>query len=358
MKVVEENVVSNKTVLLRLDLDLTDQEISNGNHPRILFSLPTLQFLAEYSKQVLVISHRGRPNGEDLRYSLKIFVETFSKLLNSKVGFCSGLDPKEVKNFDQKVVLLENLRFDSGEESNDSRFAKSISELAEIYVFDSFAVSHREHASVVGIPKYLPTYVGFNFVKELESLDKFLKSSQKPKLAIIGGAKLETKLPVIKKMLQVADKVLVGGKLLEEEIPESSSAEVKDVLIARLNKGAYSDIKTIPLTEFKNYPDFNILDIGSKTLESYTNSIESSKMVIWNGPMGLFEKKEFSNGTLGIANAIADSGSFSIVGGGETLEVVLERSLEKKFSHLCLGGGAMLDYLATSKLAFLEVVDG
>lgn len=348
--------LSGKTALVRLDLDLTQEELKNLAHPRLTRALKTLRFLiSKKVRALIIIAHRSRPKKITPSLSLKPYVEIFSEALGIKVGFCPSLKKADVKKVlaDSEIVLLENLRFCKGEEKNDPDFAKDLASLAQIYIFDAFGSAHREHASVVGIPKYLPSYPGGNFQKELEVLGRVKSNPEHPFVAIIGGAKLETKLPIINKMLSLADYVLVGGELIEEKLPLSPKLVLpEDVWVAEKVETAYQNesVEIFKREENREIDKRAILDIGPVTIKKYQNFVSIAKLVVWVGPLGMFEDSRFASGSREIARAISSSSGFSVVGGGETLSIVVQLNLVEKIDHLSLGGGAMLSFLVENTL--------
>lgn len=360
MRSLRDSNITNKIVLVRLDLDLKDKELVNLDHPRLVRVIPTLRYLLERQNKVLIIAHRGRPEGHDLGLSLRIFKDIFSQLLSQKVAFCSSFQKMEMEGLfkDNKLVILENLRFDPGEEENSSEFSSLLASFAEVYVFEAFGMSHRDHASVVGIPKYLKTYAGLNFEKEVEVLGQVKNNPQRPLVAIIGGAKIETKEEVIGSFLKLADKVLIGGKLIETRQPQSSKVvEPSDVWVATKTGDTWEKETIQDYRPLENGSEKNIVDIGTKTIEAFKEVIKSAKTVVWNGPMGVYEDTRFSLGTKEIGQAITNSSAFKVVGGGETLSFVLENNLVDRFDHVSLGGGAMLEFFAKDTLPALEALE-
>src|SRR3989338_886584 len=339
--------LENQTVLVRLDLDLTNDELKDLFHPRLTHVLSTLDFLLQAKAKLVLIGHRGRPQGSDPSLSLKPLAGVFAKLLNTQVSFCDSFEKWAIEEYlkSSSVVLLENLRFSTQEEENQLGFAQKLSSFAQAYVFEAFAASHRPSATVLGIPKILPTYPGFNFQKEIEVLSKVRNNPERPMLAIIGGAKLETKLPLLNKMLDLSDTVAVGGKLLEESLLQNPKLLTpEDITLAKKSNGGYALETTGDYHGFTKGGGLNILDIGPKTVKKYSQIIERAKTIIWNGPLGYVEDSRFAQGTEHIAQSIAGSSAFKIAGGGENLEAIEKLHLEKQFDHLSLGGGAMIEF--------------
>lgn len=317
-KLVDAPIKKGTKVFVRLDLDvpLEDGEIKDTF--RLDISKETLKYLISKGADITIAGHLGRPGGK--------FVEELSS---------KHLEPffdEFFNNYPYK--LLENLRFDSREKENDPSFAKELIKDAELYVNESFANSHREHCSMVGIPKLIPGYIGLHLQREIDILKKLLQNPKRPFLALIGGAKIETKKPVIDKMLEIADGVLVGGKIgidWSEDIPEKLLLPVD---YARDQK-----------------------DIGEKTIKSYVDMISTAKTVVWAGPMGLFEENEFLKGTDLISEAIANSTAYSVVGGGDTIAALDKVGRLEEIDFVSVGGGAMLEFLVKGTLPALEVLD-
>jgi len=383
-----------KKVLVRVDFNIPLIHELNTKKKRIKHEykvvddtkirrvLPTIKFLLKKKAKVILISHLGRPKGKrERKVSLKPVALKLEKLLGQKVKFlgdCIGEKiGKEIEEMKEGgVILLENLRFYKGEERNDLRFAKKLAGLADLYINDAFAVSHRKHASVVGVTKYLPSYAGLLLEEEIKTLEEVLRAPKRPLVAIIGGAKISTKIKVIEKLLERAEKVLLGGALVnniliekgqnigKSKVEKEMAFEAKkllpyleegenklympqDYIVASSpNENAKSRISNG--TDLKDFE--MILDIGPKTIVQYKEIINNSNMVIWNGPMGLFEIPKFAKGSYEIAQAVADSNAKSIIGGGETLDLVKSLGLEEKLTFVSTGGGAMLEFLEGKEL--------
>ncbi len=378
LKSLNKKNLSGKTCLLRVDLNIAEKEARNS--PRILGILPTIKFLINNGAKVVILSHRGRPNGFDKKLSLKPFAGILSKLLNRKIKFISNFDFQKIKKEIEKsksnnIFLLENLRFLPGEKKNDLRLAKQLAKLGDIYINDAFAVSHRNVASVSAITKFLPSYAGLLLEKEIKNLSSVMKNSKKPLVIILGGAKISDKIGLIKNFLNRADYFLIGGGiahnfLLAQGLPIGDSIfEEKTVDFAK--KILKNNLVILPVDYVidKN----RILDIGPNTVKLYSDIIKKSETIIWNGPMGYFEDKRFAKGSEAIAKAILNSKSFVVIGGGETASLFIrtntdytrtntESGLYKsmlsphKSVFLSTGGGAMLEYLAGKKLPGIEAL--
>ncbi|OGH10837.1 MAG: hypothetical protein A3B38_03475 [Candidatus Levybacteria bacterium RIFCSPLOWO2_01_FULL_36_13] len=344
LKKIQDADLEGKKVLLRLDLDTPVEEGEIIDDSRLESSLETLNLLLTKAQKIIIIGHLGRPEGKDEKFSLKPIAEWFSK------HFETELKEINVGDFDafeigDKIILLENLRFYKEEEdpstSSGQEFSKKLSSLADIYVNDAFAVSHRPHASIVGIPKFIPSFAGLRLQKEVEELSKILENPDRPLTIIIGGAKIETKLPLVEKMHFFADYVLVGGEIAEH---------VRE--LAKVAHDKLENKKSILLVADLTSDNE---DISEVSIQNFIQVINNSKTIVWNGPMGEFEKG-FDKGTKEIAKAVANSNAYTIVGGGETIEFCKKEGLLDKFSFVSTGGGAMLEFLSGSKLPGLEAI--
>ena len=330
MKSIEEANVSGKRVIVRCDFDVPLHDGKIEDESRIENVLPTLRILLEKGASLVLVSHAGRPDKPDPSLSLKPVREILEKALNQKIDFQEKLQI----NPEARINFLENIRFWHEEEENNESFAKNLASLGQIYINESFATSHRSHASMVGIPKFLPSYAGINLLREVEELRKMLENPARPLVAIIGGAKLETKLPAIYNLAKTADKVLVGGKLM---------FEVKIAALPENVVVAHDDIET--------------KDIGQNSINLFRELIDSASTIIWNGPMGVFEEDRYMKGTEEVAVSVIESKSYSVVGGGDTIAALNKLGLLDKISFVSMGGGAMLDFLAGKRLPGLEALE-
>ncbi|MFZ2664101.1 MAG: phosphoglycerate kinase [Patescibacteria group bacterium] len=309
-------------VFVRCDIDVPMEKGVIGETYRLDNLLETLKYVIEKGEIPLIAGHIGKPEG------------IFKEELSTK---------HLIPYFDEKLgkgtyKILENLRFDPREEQNDDNFAKELASKAEIYINESFATSHREHTSIVGITRYLPSYAGFRLQKEIETLNKIVTNPEKPLIIIIGGVKLESKLPVIEKFIQRADYILLNSIL-----SANWSKEIPQNLIL-------SDNNSI---EPK--------DINTETIEKYKQILNNAKTILWAGPLGMYEKEEYITGTREIANKIVEltqeKGTFSVIGGGDTIAAVNKLGILDKFSFVSTGGGAMLQYLAEGTLPGIKALE-
>jgi len=385
MKTLDDFDFKNKRVLVRCDFNVS---INNGkivDNYRIIKTLPTIQFLKEKNAKVILMSHLGEPIGRDKNFTLKPVADELSRLLNEEVVFiddCIGRRvEKEVKKLRPgKVALLENLRFYSQEEANLPEFARALARLGDIFVQDGFSVCHRSHASVVGVPLLLPSCGGRLLQNEVEVLSKVLKNPDRPLVAIIGGVKVSTKIKVIKKFLDIADHLLLGGKIANSLL-RAKGILVKEPLNGE-DKEILKEIEAVDLTNPKLHlpvdgvialknleeeylreggvaslkKDEEIFDIGKETIETFKKIILESKMVFFNGPLGYFERPPFDKGSKEVVKAIVESRAFSIAGGGSTVEFINKLGLADKFNHLSTGGGAMIEFLVEGSLPGLRAI--
>jgi len=391
MLFVEDLDVKGKTVFVRVDFNvpLTDKgEIRNDT--RIRASLPTINYLLGKSAKLVLASHLGRPKGKiDPKMSLKPVAKRLAELIGRDVIMASDIVGEEVNKLksglkEGDVLLLENVRFHAGETTNDPEFSKKLAEGIDYFVNDAFGSSHRAHASVVGITNYVKkSAAGYLMKKEIEYLRKALFSPAKPYVAILGGAKVEDKIPVIENLLNKADTILIGGamaytffkaqgfgtgKSLVEpdkiEIAQKILALAKEkkvrfilpldnVLAASIESGQVAQI----VDSFPFPQDLMGVDIGPKTVARYAEIIAKAKTIVWNGPLGVFETPAFAQGTLEIAQAVAASGALSIVGGGDSIAAVEKAGVSQKITHISTGGGASLEFLANETLPGIEALE-
>jgi phosphoglycerate kinase len=382
-KTVKDVDVKGKRVFCRVDFNIPMQEGKITDETRIRAALPTIQYLMEQGAKVILASHLGRPKGqvvEDLR--LTPVAVRLAELLGQDVKKADEAYGDSVKSLigtmnEGDVLLLENVRFYPGEEKNDPELAKQFAELADVYVNDAFGAAHRAHASTEGIAHHLPAVSGFLMEKELEVLGKALSNPERPFTAIIGGAKVKDKIGVIDNLLEKVDNLIIGGglaytfikaqgheigkSLLEEDkvdLAKSFIAKAKekgvefympvDAVVAD-EFSADANSKIVPIEEIP--ADWQALDIGPKTEEIYRDVIQKSKLVIWNGPMGVFEMDKFAGGTKAVAQALADSeGTYSVIGGGDSAAAVEKFDLADKMSHISTGGGASLEFMEGKEL--------
>lgn len=335
-KISEVTDFSGKKVLVRIDSDV---EIDNGNildDTRLQSSIDTISYILEKNGTVIILGHLGRPDGTaDEDFTLKPVAQWYEGKLNGKVEDQSLGEFKGWKIKDN-INLIENLRFFKEEEEGNEDFAKKLATLGDIYVNEAFAVSHRDHASISKIAKILPSYAGFHLLKEVETLSKVLENPERPLVVLIGGAKIETKLPMVETMHKVADYVLVGGQIAEQ-----------DKILIQVQHEKIEGHKSAVLVA-DNASDG--LDITPKDTENFIQIFQLAKTIVWNGPVGKMGDSRTEVNTLKIAEAIANSGAYTIVGGGDSLTLLRQHDLLGKFSFVSTGGGAMLEFLSGKNL--------
>jgi phosphoglycerate kinase len=362
--------------LLRLDFNTEDDW-------RMRTALPTIKFLLRVADKIVILSHRGRPSSFSLissfakasagkranwkidkvnkKFSLKKDALRLQKLLGRKIRFIPHFDFPQIKKLiiaapAGSIFVLENIRFLRGEEENDKKFAKKLAGLGDIYVNEAFSVSHREHASIVGIPKYLPSYAGLLFERELKNLQSVFKPEH-PFLLILGGIKIKTKLGVLKRFLAIADKIFIGGALANNFFKVQGKDIGKSIFDPEIKVSKYLNNKKIILPIDVRWHEDKILDCGPKTIENLFQLIRASKFVLWNGPLGDFEKG-FSRATFETARAIAKSNVKSIIGGGDTVSAIKKSGVSlEKFSFISTAGGAMLEFLAKGTLPGIKALE-
>lgn len=413
LKTLSATKVAGKKFIIRVDYNVPIKNGQIQDSKRIDISLEMIKFLLKNgAKRVILMSHRGRPRvknswqktvvaNKDL--SLKIIVPVLEKKLGLKVGFCGDLQ-KECESHEEKVVLLENLRFDKGEKKNSQEFARSLAKLADVYINDAFSTSHRAHASIDAIGKFLPSYAGISLIKEIEMLSKLTHDPKKPFVLIVGGAKISDKVSAIENLAKIADTVLVGGgvannflkaegfdvaksylqdvpadlkkqginfvefanELLDENRQESTLIDdfiplpkiiyPIDVVVAKSFEAKKA--KVINLMSCKSgscyKKDDMFLDIGPKTIKLFSKVLSGAKTIFWNGPMGVFENEIFADGTRKIARAVAKSGAQSILGGGDTISAIKKFGLRDKYTYVSTSGGASLEFLSGKELVGLK----
>lgn len=386
-KTVRDIDVSNKKVLVRCDFNVPQDE--NGNitdNRRIVAALPTIKYLLEHKAKVIVCSHLGRPKGEvNPKYSLKVVAEELSRLLKTPVILANDVVGESAKQLSTnmqngEIVLLENVRFEPGEEKNDVELSKAFASLAEIYVNDAFGTAHRAHSSTTGVADYLPAVSGFLIEKELEFLGSALENPKKPFISILGGAKVSDKIGVIESLLEKVDKIIIGGgmaftflKALGHKIGKSICEEDKldlanNILEKAKQKGVevilpvdthiakdYSNDTEDKFVHSQEIPDdWEGLDIGPDTIKLFEQELQGAKTVVWNGPLGVCEFPKFKIGTQEIAKVLANLDAVTIIGGGDSAAAIEKMGLADKMTHISTGGGASLEFLEGKKLPGIE----
>ena len=390
-KTVKDLDVKGKKVLCRCDFNVPQDKATGAitDDKRIVAALPTLKYLLEQGAAVIACSHLGKPKGERKEsLTLAPVAKRLSELLGCEVIFANdtiGEDAKAKAAALQpgQIMLLENLRFDIREEKNDPEFAKALADMAEVYVSDAFGTVHRAHASTAGVAAYLPAVSGFLIEKELEIMGGALANPKRPLVAILGGAKVSSKIGVINNLLDIADTIIIGGgmaytfikamggtvgtSLLEEDrldyckemMAKAKEKGVKFLLpVDTLCAAEFSADATPELVDTMAIPDDRMgMDIGPKTIALFSDAVKDAGTVIWNGPMGVFEFPAFAEGTRALAKALAETNAITIVGGGDSAAAVAQLGFADKMTHISTGGGASLEFLEGLDLPGIACLD-
>jgi len=346
--------LSQKNVILRVDFNCPMENGELLDTFRIDRTIPTVKYLIEKgARKIVIISHLGRPDGKYFKdLSLRNVVRYFSDAIkkDGSLGLDVVLLPyeedikKSIAAANEKtrdIVFLENIRFWKEEEEGDDAFAAELAGLGEVYINDAFSACHRAHASISGIPKKLPSFAGLLLAEEVRRISEAIENPEKPAVAVVGGAKLETKMPVLKELVKRYDKVLVGGLIAVE---------------LQADPQALAELPTNIIVLPTGYADNQKRDIDKQTAEIFADIIKGAKTVLWNGPMGKFEERPFDYGGRVIAEAVAQTNGVTVVGGGETIEVLNRCGLFDKMDFVSTGGGAMLEFIAGEKLPGIEAI--
>ena len=389
-KTITDIKVEGKRVLVRVDfnvpLDMNTGAISNDS--RIRASLPTIKYLIDHKAKVILCSHLGRPNGKVVQ-GLRIApaARRLSQLIGLSVTIAPDCVGQEIENEvkalkEGDILFLENVRFHPEEEANDAHFAQELAQLADIYVSDAFSAAHRAHASVVGVPRYLPAVAGFLMEEELGAMGKLLSAPARPFACLIGGAKVSDKIGLVQNMLKKVDILLIGGgmaatflKAQEYEIGHSLVERDKlslakdllkeaeewkvplllpiDVVVAKEIKAGAST-KVVSLTNIPS--DSHLVDIGPQTIELFSNELMKCLTIMWNGPLGIYEIAQFAQGTRSLAKFLSTVNATTVIGGGSSAEIVQEMGLTDKMTHVSTGGGASLRFLEGLPLPGVEAL--
>ena len=377
-KTVKDIDLKNKRVLMRVDFNVPMADGKVTDDKRIKASLPTIQYVLEQGASVILMSHLGRPKGgPDPEFSLRAASEVLSSLLGKPVKMapdCVGAEvekmAKEMKPGD--VLMLENTRFHAGEEKNDLELAKQMAALGDVYVNDAFGSAHRAHSSTEGVAHFLPAVSGFLMEQELEYLGRAVSNPEHPYIAILGGAKISDKILVVETLLSKCDKLIIGGGMantflaaqglnMQDSLVEASSLDTAKSILAKSGGKLILPVDAVIADKFdaeantqvvdvnKIPAGWRMMDVGPKTLELYKAELSGAKLIVWNGPVGVFEMPKFAEGTFALARMLAESKAITVIGGGDSASAVKKAGVAKQMTHVSTGGGASLEFLEGRK---------
>ena len=378
-KTVKDIDLKGKRVFMRVDFNVPMQDGKVTDDKRIRASLPTIQYVLDQGASLILMSHLGRPKGgPSPEFSLKAAAETLSGLLGRPVQMAPDCVGPEVEKMagalkPGQVLMLENTRFHAGEEKNDLDLAKQMAALGEVYVNDAFGSAHRAHSSTEGVARFLPAVSGFLMEQELEYLGRATANPEHPYIAILGGAKISDKIAVVENLLQKCDRLLIGGGMantflaargynMQDSLVESGSLEVAKDILSRAGDKLMLPVDAVVADKFeadaqskvtavdKVPAGWRVMDIGPKTVEAFRAALRGARLIVWNGPMGVFEMPRFAEGTFAMAKALADSGATTVIGGGDSASAVKKAGVTKKMTHVSTGGGASLEFLEGKEL--------
>ena len=374
-KTVRDIDMKGKRVLMRVDFNVPMDGGVVTDDKRIRAALPTIQYVLDQGASLILMSHLGRPKGTgfDAEFSLKAAADALGKLLSKPVAVAPDCIGPEVEKMAKAlkpgdVLMLENTRFHKEEEKNDLEFAKKLAVLGDVYVNDAFGSAHRAHASTEGVARYLPAVSGFLMEQELEYLSKATETPARPYIAILGGAKISDKIAVVENLLAKADKVIIGGGMantflaakgynMQDSLVEAASVDTAKAIMAKAGSRLVLPVDAVVADKFdaeansqvvavdKIPTGWRMLDIGPKSVADFGEALKGAKLVVWNGPMGVFEFPKFAEGTFAIARLLADSGATTVIGGGDSASAVKKAGVAKKMTHVSTGGGASLEFL-------------
>ncbi|HJW95583.1 MAG TPA: phosphoglycerate kinase [Thermoanaerobaculia bacterium] len=382
IRTIDQLSLGGAKVFYRVDYNVPLDGTRITDATRIEETLPTLRLLLDANAAVVIASHLGRPKGERKpKYSLAPVREKLAELLGRDVKWaddCVGADAEQPLK-PGEVLLLENLRFHAGEEKNDAAFAEQLHKLADVYVNDAFGACHRAHASIDALPRLFPkerTAGGLLLARELEFLQKVTNVTDRPFVALLGGAKIAGKIEPLEALVKLADTILIGGGMANTflaakgiemggSLVDRDSIDVATRILATSKVTLPADLVVaddlenptkIETVSGSLTPEQKAFDIGPKTVEQYAAALKNAKVVFWNGPMGVFEKEAFAKGTMAMARAVADADAITVVGGGESVEAVKASGFASKISHISTGGGASLEFISGASLPGVEVL--
>lgn len=390
-KTVKDIEVKGRRALVRCDFNVPMQDGKITDDIRITSALPTIQYLTEHGAKVILMSHMGRPKGEaKMEFSLKPVADRLAELLGQDIQFISVpqvVDQQVIDAANQleegQILLLENVRFRKEETKNEAGFSKELAQLGDIFVNDAFGTAHRAHCSTAGVADYLPAVSGFLIEKEVKFLGEALEDPQRPFVAIMGGAKVGDKIPVIENLLKKVDTLVIGGGMsytffkamgleIGASILDAESVELAGQLIKRAEEASVKlmlPVDVVCAKEFDNNSEAMTcdresipadkmgMDIGPKSIQNISEELAKAKTVVWNGPMGVFEMPNFAQGTKAVAESLANSGATTIIGGGDSAAAVEQFGYGDKMTHISTGGGASLEFLEGKTLPGIAVLE-
>jgi phosphoglycerate kinase len=378
-KTVKDIDLKGKRVLMRVDFNVPMADGKVTDDKRIKAALPTINYVLEQGASLLLMSHLGRPKGgPDPEFSLRAASEALAALLGKPVQMAPDCVGPEVEAMAKAlkpgdVLMLENTRFHKGEEKNDLELAKQMAVLGDVYVNDAFGSAHRAHSSTEGITHFLPAVSGFLMEQELEYLGRAVANPEHPYIAILGGAKISDKILVVETLASKCDKLIIGGGMantfltakglnMQDSLVETDAIETAKTLLGKLGSKLILPVDAVIADKFdaeantqtvdvdKIPAGWRMLDVGPKTLELYKTSLSGVKLVVWNGPVGVFEMPKFAEGTFALAHMLAESGAITVIGGGDSASAVKKAGVAKQMTHVSTGGGASLEFLEGKEL--------
>ena len=378
-KTVKDIDIKDKRVFMRVDFNVPMQDGKVTDDKRIKAALPTIKYVLEQGASLLLASHLGRPKGgADPEFSLRAASEVLSSLLGIPIKMAPDCVGPEVEAMAMQlkpgeVLMLENTRFQPGEEKNDLELAKQMAALADVYVNDAFGSAHRAHASTEGIARFLPSVSGFLMEQELEYLGRAVSNPEHPYIAILGGAKISDKISVVESLLAKCDKLIIGGGMantflaaqgfnMQDSLVEEASIETAKGILEHYRDKLILPVDAVVADKFdpqantqivdvdKIPTGWRMLDVGPKTLELYKQALTGAKLIVWNGPVGVFEMPKFAEGTFALAKMLAESGATTVIGGGDSASAVKKAGVAEQMTHVSTGGGASLEYLEGKEL--------
>src|SRR3972149_6399838 len=378
-KTVKDIDLKGKRVLMRVDFNVPMADGKVTDDKRIRAALPTINYVLEQDASLILMSHLGRPKGgPDPEFSLRAASEVLASLLSRPVTMAADCVGPDVEALAKKlkpgeVLMLENTRFHAGEEKNDLELAKQMASLGDVFVNDAFGSAHRAHSSTEGIARFLPAVSGFLMEQELEYLGRAVSNPEHPYIAILGGAKISDKISVVETLLSQADKLIIGGGMantflaakgynMQDSLVEAASIETAKSIMEKSGDKLLLPVDAVIADKFeaeaatqvvdvdKIPPGWRMMDIGPKSIEAFKAALRDAKLIVWNGPMGVFEMPKFAEGTFAIARMLAGSGAATVIGGGDSASAVKKAGVAKQMTHVSTGGGASLEFLEGEEL--------